>query len=91
MQVLFCLFRPSKMSAKKKSIIFDDSADIDLLKEVSAADINPFEEQKEWENIAEHFTKAKKLAIPATARTVRDRTKKLLEKWAASEKKSRLA
>ena len=64
----FVSFQAVAWQRKEKSIIFDDEADIQLLIEISGAIVNPYSHPKEWKNIAENFTHARKLKIPATAR-----------------------
>ncbi|XP_013397375.1 uncharacterized protein LOC106164121 [Lingula anatina] len=77
------------MSAKKKSIIFTDDIDEMLLKEVNF--YNPFKTPARWTEVAESLTGLLELTSPCTARTVKERTVRIIAKWKSSELASQKA
>ena len=62
---------PTKTTwTKSKSIVFTDSSDLRLMREVVT--VNPYADPAEWTTVAENLTMGLKLEKPATKRTVQE-------------------
>lgn len=76
-------------AARPPRILFTAGDDEVLLLETNSSPVNPFEFPGHWETVAKNFNDEKKLSIPISSRTCKERVRLLIKKWEKSEACSR--